>query len=252
VNRSSEVYRTAAVTAKQLGITVRALRIYERHGVVRPRRTAAGWRVYGPEEIARLHQVLELKRLGLTLAQIARLIRGDSVDLAGVLELQEQELSRRQRQVDRALVLVRQARSKLARGTLLPIDELITLIMETHMNISELQVLAKRAWNSILAVHPEWTAQDLARLKACRFELAAETERLKSGDPASPEAADLVRRWRALVDEMTRGDPELVASATTVYREGFSNPEVARHMPFSMEAKRFLEQARAHLSEAKG
>jgi len=55
MDRSSAVSRTAAATARRLGLTVRALRVYERHGLVQPGRTAAGWRVYGPAEIARLH-----------------------------------------------------------------------------------------------------------------------------------------------------------------------------------------------------
>lgn len=71
-------YRTASDTARRLGLTVRALRVYERHGLLRPGRTLAGWRVYGPEEMARLHQVLALKRLGLKLGQIADLLQGRS------------------------------------------------------------------------------------------------------------------------------------------------------------------------------
>ncbi len=55
-----------AETARFLGVTVKALRLYERHGLVRPVRTASEWRTYGPAELARLHQVLALKRLGLT------------------------------------------------------------------------------------------------------------------------------------------------------------------------------------------
>src|ERR1700730_10950605 len=98
MGRSSEVCHTAAATARRLGLTVRALRVYERHGLVQPARTAAGWRLYGPAEIARLHQVIALKRLGLTLAQIALLISGRGVDLAHVLALQEQELLQRKQQ----------------------------------------------------------------------------------------------------------------------------------------------------------
>ena len=65
-----------AEMAQRLGVSPKALRVYERSGLVRPHRTDAGWRVYGPDQQARLHQVLVLKRLGLTLARIGELLSG--------------------------------------------------------------------------------------------------------------------------------------------------------------------------------
>lgn len=41
-------------TAKALGLTVRALRVYEAKGLVRPFRSRAGWRAYGPDALERL------------------------------------------------------------------------------------------------------------------------------------------------------------------------------------------------------
>jgi DNA-binding transcriptional MerR regulator len=66
----TERFLSPKEAAARLGVSVRALRLYERHGLVRPPRTAAGWRVYGQVEIARLHQVLALKSLGLPLARV--------------------------------------------------------------------------------------------------------------------------------------------------------------------------------------
>ena len=105
--------------------------------------------------------------------------------------------------------------------------------------------------NRVKAIHPDWTPEDAARFSARKLELAAETERLKDTDPGSLEARDLLMRWRALVDELTQGDPELTASVAAIYREGFATPDMARHMPFSPEAKRFLEAAGARLSTAR-
>src|SRR5579875_3908271 len=78
-----------AEAAARLGVSVKALRVYERRGLVRPLRTAAGWRTYGPDEIARLHQVMALRSLGLPLSRIAVLLAGRSADLDAVLALQE-------------------------------------------------------------------------------------------------------------------------------------------------------------------
>lgn len=75
-NRMCEHFLSPSETARRLGVGVRALRLYERRGLVCPGRTHAGWRVYGPNEIERLHQVLTLKSLGLSLARITQLLGG--------------------------------------------------------------------------------------------------------------------------------------------------------------------------------
>ena len=39
--------------ARQLGVSAKALRLYEERGLLAPARTAAGWRAYDPGEMAR-------------------------------------------------------------------------------------------------------------------------------------------------------------------------------------------------------
>jgi len=63
--------------ARQLGVSAKALRLYEQRGLIAPRRTAAGWRVYGPDEMARAAEIVALRALGLSLAQVARVLDGD-------------------------------------------------------------------------------------------------------------------------------------------------------------------------------
>jgi DNA-binding transcriptional MerR regulator len=122
-----------AETADALGITRRALRIYEQRGLVRPLRTGNGYRAYGPEALTRLHQVLALKRLGFTLAAIGVLIAGRLARLEDVLELQEAELAKRRDDAERGLALVRAARARLSAGGTLDLDDLTTLTKETTM-----------------------------------------------------------------------------------------------------------------------
>ncbi|MGC1303958.1 MAG: MerR family transcriptional regulator, partial [Caulobacteraceae bacterium] len=43
--------------ARRIGVSVKALRLYEARGLVRPVRTAAGWRAYGPDEMARAAEI---------------------------------------------------------------------------------------------------------------------------------------------------------------------------------------------------
>jgi len=63
--------------SKQLGVSTKTLRVYERHGLIKPRRTAVGWRVYGPTEMAQAANIVALRALDLSLAQIANILNGD-------------------------------------------------------------------------------------------------------------------------------------------------------------------------------
>lgn len=49
---------TAAECARRLGLTTRALRVYEARGLIDPQRTEKNWRLYGAREIARLGEIL--------------------------------------------------------------------------------------------------------------------------------------------------------------------------------------------------
>lgn len=71
-----DVLLSASECARRMGLSVRALRLYERCGLISPRRTGKQWRLYGANDIARLNEVLALKTLGLSLSSIAELLQG--------------------------------------------------------------------------------------------------------------------------------------------------------------------------------
>lgn len=132
--------------AERIGLTVRALRLYEERGLIKPRRTLKGWRLYGADEIARLHEVLALKQLGLSLKRIVELLQGKAVDLERILAVQQTALSEQRNRVDRSLALVSAARAKLAAGGSLSGDELIKLAKESNMTEASTDAVAWRRY----------------------------------------------------------------------------------------------------------
>jgi DNA-binding transcriptional MerR regulator len=117
-------------TARRLGVTTKALRVYEREGLVVPHRSEAGWRLYGPSQIARLHQVIVLRDLGLALKAIKTLV-GTQSRLRDVLRLQRESLQSQQGKLKRAIALIRTAERQLDEGRDLSLDDLATLTKET-------------------------------------------------------------------------------------------------------------------------
>jgi DNA-binding transcriptional MerR regulator len=246
-----------AEVATRLGVTVRALRIYERHRLIKPLRTSAGWRAYGPDQMARLHQILALKGLGLSLARIADLLDGRLKDLDAVLKLQEDALRGRRRQVEHALDLVATARRRLADGAVLSLDDITQLTRETTMTAKIDETAMKEIFDPLIEKH--FTPEELDKAKARKFDLmaangfdpaqfqsawdvlVADAARLMAlGDPASPAAKDLLRRWNAEVERFTGGDPALRAKSAAMWKDAMSDPAATARMPFKPEMFAFL------------
>ncbi len=242
-------------TARRFGVSVKALRLYERHGLLKPLRSEAGWRTYGPNQIARLHQILTLKRLGLPLARIGELLTGPDA-LEPVLALQEQVLARDSEQLARALVLVRAARAKLKAGQALSIDDLATLNQETVMtgivDAKEMNRLftpfADRHFSLEEKETLKQTVIDRDQLKRTFDGLVAEGESLLlGGDPTSPAAQDLARRWAAMAEQCTPGDPVIAAKAQAVWNEAMEDPAVAGKMALNRKIFAFMNEAITHM-----
>ena len=62
--------------AKAVGKTVRAMHLYEELGLLEPRaRSEGGFRLYGPEAVARIHWIVKLQAIGFTLAEIQGFVK---------------------------------------------------------------------------------------------------------------------------------------------------------------------------------
>jgi DNA-binding transcriptional MerR regulator len=113
---SSAQFLNRSEAAKRLGVSAKALRLYEQRGLIAPIRTAAGWRAYGPEEMARAAEIAVLPTLGLSLGQVARVLGDDARGLEPTLAAHQATLERRVRQLTDAVGRVRRLRYDLARG----------------------------------------------------------------------------------------------------------------------------------------
>ncbi|QUD87609.1 MerR family transcriptional regulator [Phenylobacterium montanum] len=124
---ASAEYLNPSKAARRLGVSPKALRLYEKRGLIVPRRTAAGWRVYGPDEMARAGEVVALRALGLSLAQVARTLAGDAAELEPALAAHQASLEHRIRELARTAERVRGLRSELLQGQAPAADALVEL-----------------------------------------------------------------------------------------------------------------------------
>jgi DNA-binding transcriptional MerR regulator len=256
-----------AETAKRFGISIKALRLYEQRGLLKPLRAASGstgaaWRVYGPDQVARLHQILALKRLGLSLGQIGELLVGQDA-LDPILAVQERVLTKDSERVTRALTLIRKARTKLAAGDILSIDDLATLTQETAMTKQSTAAELKEILTPFRQKH--LTPQEEASLEEVKEWAFAQPDDVKqsmksieqlleeakalmtSGDATTAAAMDFARRFRAAGKHLKSNAPSpltaLKPKLKAMMDDARSDPAVSQ----KLEVIAFVEKAVANL-----
>lgn len=117
--------------ARRHGISPKALKLYEAQGLVTPGRTPAGWRAYGPEDLARVAEIAGLRGLGLSLRQVASVLAGDLRDLEAALADQQTKLEGQSRALSGQIARLRQLRADLARGQT-PSAQTLTELAKSH------------------------------------------------------------------------------------------------------------------------
>lgn len=242
---------SAADFAARFGVTVKALRVYERHGLLKPGRSASDWRLYGPDEARVLMSILVLRRLGVPLARMKPLLAGRE-GLDGVLALRQAALQSERRAVEENLAIVGTARDALARGQELSLDDLArlgqSLADPRFLWTADFEALAGRffAAEQVAALRARDEADDLRRKTEWGLVLA-DAERLRHGDPGAPEARELAVRWMRLVAVATGGDPQIHNAAYAMFSAAAADPAQADHVPGSKAIWDFLHETVARM-----
>jgi len=114
--RASVDVLSPSEAARHLGISAKALRIYEERGLLRPARNATGWRAYGPDQVRRAAEIVALRSLGFSLKQIERVVSGLSDGLEPSLGALQTRLESEFDQLSQRLEKISALRRALARG----------------------------------------------------------------------------------------------------------------------------------------
>lgn len=116
--------------ARQLGVSAKALRIYELRGLLIPSRTVAGWRAYGSAEMTRAREIVTLRALGLSLAQVAQVVlKGDAAAVRPALMAHQSHLESQARRLSEQIAKVRDLRAELDKGQTLAVGDLAPLML---------------------------------------------------------------------------------------------------------------------------
>ncbi len=233
--------------AELAGVTVRTLHHYDRLGLLRARRTEAGYRVYRESDLERLEQIVALKFVGLPLKRIKTLLDRDNLELAEALPRQRLVLEEKRKLIDRAIHAIQDAERTLATGQrpdaaiLKKIIEVIE--MQNNPNWSE-KYYSEEALTKLKS--REWTPEMQAESTKKWNDLFAEVEAALDEDPAGAKAQALAARWGVLIGEFTQGDPEVTKGLNNVWKNPSGLPaETQANMKPYMNPKvhEFIQKA---------
>lgn len=221
--------------AKRAGVTVRALHHYDSIGLLRPTgRSEGGYRLYGRDDVARLHGIQALRELGVPLADIAQLLGDGASSLKAILARQvsllDEQIARSQALRERLSVM----QLAIADGRQPEIDDWLASLaaMATyreHFGTDEL----KRALARWKLQEAEWPPLVQA--------IRAAMER---GVPAdSVEIQPLAVRWIGLANQWMEGDLEFLGRWGSMLRE---HPELPLPAGMDNELLRYIDAAIQH------
>jgi DNA-binding transcriptional MerR regulator len=229
--------------AELAGVTVRALHHYDRLELLRPRRTGAGYRLYGIRDLERLEQVVALKFLGIPLKQIKLLLDRDVRELFDVLRSQRRALEEKRRWIDLAIGAIRDAERETDAAALKKIIEVI----EMQDNVDFMKRYYSEEAQAKMAERPEqWNPELQAQATQAWTDLVRDVEAALGDDPSSERVQALAARWKELVKGFTAGDPAIGAGLQKAWGDRQNWPETMKQQTASFakpEVWEFMQRA---------
>lgn len=197
--------------ARHSGLTVRTLHHYDEIGLLAPSaRSEGGYRLYDRADVARLHAIQALRKLGLPLAEIGDMLDCDGATLPAIVERQVQALDR---EITQATEL---------RGRLLLVQAAMASGHAPAMNdwLGTLSLMSTYG-KYFAADELKTILQNLKRMESEWQPLAAQIRaEMARGTPARSLAIQpLARRWMDLSMRWMDGDMDRLMRWGRMYRE---------------------------------
>jgi MerR family transcriptional regulator, thiopeptide resistance regulator len=247
------LYRIQAF-ANLAGVTVRALHHYDRLALLRPKRSRAGYRLYGMPELERLEEIVALKLVGLPLKQIKTVLDRDARALPDVLRAQRRALEDKRRRLDQAIGAIKDAEAAIKPGR--PLDAaILRRIIEVIEMQDNKEAMRKyhtdEAWEELERRRREMTPEQRTAAEEGTLKWQAlfkDVEAALGEDPASAQAQALVHRWDALVQEFTRGNAQVEQGVARAWQDRANWPASLKEtsQPFGdRRVWEFIQRARS-------
>jgi MerR family transcriptional regulator, thiopeptide resistance regulator len=201
---ANRTYGTAAFAALA-GVTPRALRYYDRLGLLKPTRSRSGYRLYSERDLETLEEIVALKFIGVPLKDIAAIRKRARGPFVQVLLAQRETLEAKRRTLTRAISAIAAAEAALRSGTDIDAQLFRRIIEVMHMDTQHEEAVTTyvaklKAKASHLAA---MTAEQRATMWEQWSTLVTDVKAAVDEDPAGPKAQRLLDRWLSMLQALT-------------------------------------------------
>jgi DNA-binding transcriptional MerR regulator len=202
--------------ANLAGVTIKALHHYDKLGLLKPKRTSAGYRIYAETDLERLEKIFALKLLHVPLKQIKLVLDGKALELPETLRLQRQALEEEHLHLSRAIYAIRLAERAFEAGdasepaVLKRIFEVIQ--MQNEIDVMKKYYSSEKEWEKRRRYYEQGPSREwrvLYRDIAASF----------GEDPSGEVAQALADRWLELGRRAMNGEPELQTDSPTAWMD---------------------------------
>lgn len=240
---------TVSAFANLAGVTVRTLHHYDRIGLLKPSAyTETGHRRYTRRDLFPLQQIVTLKWMGFSLAEIQRLMSSDRFDLHTALTLQKQAVDAK---IAR-LKAVSEALEKAAHQAANAGDDLNSETVQAIIN--GLQTVDYADWlrqlygdDAMAVVQTRQRALDPAVIEQGQrdwAELIADFQAMRHLPPESDTVQALAKRMHTLIQAFTGGDAGVAAGVRRVWQRPDEHPaEWQSPMHDDPDLRQFMQTA---------
>lgn len=212
--------KTVHEVSELTGLSVRALQYYDKIGLLTPsRRTEAGYRLYGSEELLTIQQIMLFRELEFPLAEIKKIISSPGFDRGRAIEQQIRLLTLKKERLEALIAYAEEIRSE--GGDIMDFTAFDTKKMDEYAEE------AKKTWGNT-AEYREfeersagWKDGDREALSRGLMAVFAGFGELRDGDPASEAAEKQVRKLQRYISEHFYTCPdEILISLAGMYDAG--------------------------------
>ena len=153
--------------ARLTGLTVRTLRFYDQIGLFSPSgQTESGHRLYDAADLSRLHQILSLKELGLSLEEIQAALTEGKMTPLEIVELQMERIKERIKLQQKRLEQLAYVSKQMQGEAPLTVKDFTDLLQAMKRELEKPVIERRTSWGRHLDALGHFLAADNGRSKS--------------------------------------------------------------------------------------
>jgi MerR family transcriptional regulator, thiopeptide resistance regulator len=190
------------------GVTMKALRHYERLGLLTARRTRAGHRRYVQADVERVEIITALKYLGFSLEEVSSILKRPASELPKAIAMRRRAFD----EAEARLTVARDAIAAAEQASGAPLDALVEAVQTKVAAAAMRRYYTDEGWQRRRRYYEEGPAAEWRELFATVLALVGQ-------DPASAAVQAAVDRWLALSIRAYTGDPNVQIDSPTAWAD---------------------------------